>query len=417
MATLIVPDLDLGYPTLGPAVKDFIEERLTFGPGSLAGQPAVLDDEKTAALYRAYEVYPRGHELAGRRRFHRVAIEWAKGKAKTEWAAWLAIVELHPEAPARCDGFDAHGNPVGRPVVSPYIPMMAASEEQVSDLAYFVVKAILEESGDADLFDIGLDRILRLDSRGRAAGRMVPVAGAPNSRDGALTTFQNFDEPHRLYLPTARAAHETMTQNLTKRPMEDPWSLYTSTAGQPGQNSVEEELRQEAEELVQGIEKEAQLVTALLSQPLSLPSDTEAIDSTDKEISGPQDNQLEVAQGQAETIDAEADSSTLAPPTAPVNVNYDSEMELDSLEVPSSNGPEKGDEAIDNDSIEVPASFASDRDVEGEGEVANVKDEGDDGDEKEEPPKESETVTIKRQETEDDNRDVILIRTKDGGRL
>ena len=75
MATLIVPELDLSFPTLGPAIKDFIEERLTFGPGSLEGQPAVLDDEKSAALYRLYEVYPRGHELAGMRRFHRGAIE------------------------------------------------------------------------------------------------------------------------------------------------------------------------------------------------------------------------------------------------------------------------------------------------------------------------------------------------------
>lgn len=604
MATLIVPKLELEYPTLGPAIKDFIEERLTFGPGSLSGQPAVLDDEKTAALYRAYELWPQGHELAGRRRFHRAGIEWAKGKAKalaldtpiptptgwttmgelrpgdfvfdeaglpvrvvavsevfhdhacyrvrfrdgssmvadaghrwytetlgdrrrkpggvrtnyegsvktteqiaatltrkdgasrhripvpaplqlphrdlpvdpwilgmwlgdgrtddaefsmhpgdhahflervaaanyfaappkidsrtgtyavrvsmspigrggrrsptltgalrdlgvlgdkhvptgylrasieqrlellrglmdsdgtidaqgsssftntnraladavyellcslgtkptirevrspgrpawkvqvhvhapleifslprklgrmqaapsrtpmsrnrhitsvervpsvptvciavdspshlflagramvpthnTEFAAWVAIAELHPEAPVRCDGFDAYGNPVGRPVRSPYIPMMAASEEQVSDLAYFVAKSMLEEIDDSHYFDIGLDRILRMDSRGRADGRMLPVAGAPNSRDGALTTFQNFDEPHRLYLPTARQAHETMTQNLTKRPMEDPWSLYTSTAGQPGQNSVQEDLREEAEEIEDG---------------------------------------------------------------------------------------------------------------------------------------------------------------------
>ena len=50
---------------------DFIEERATFGPGDLAGEPAVISQEKRAIIYRAYEVYPKGHKLAGRRRFPR----------------------------------------------------------------------------------------------------------------------------------------------------------------------------------------------------------------------------------------------------------------------------------------------------------------------------------------------------------
>ncbi|MBN7551809.1 large terminase, partial [Mycobacteroides abscessus subsp. abscessus] len=69
MAVLIVPPLDLSYPTLGPQVCQFIEERMVFGPGSLSGQPARLDDEKRGIIYRLYEIYPQGHRLAGRRRF------------------------------------------------------------------------------------------------------------------------------------------------------------------------------------------------------------------------------------------------------------------------------------------------------------------------------------------------------------
>lgn len=252
MAVLIVPPLDLSYPTLGPELAQFITERCVFGPGSLAGRPAILDDEKLAALYRLYEIYPQGHRLAGRRRFQRGSIEWRKGMAKTEFAAWVALVELHPEAPARCDGFDADGDPVGRPVVQPYIPMMAVTEEQVSELAYGVLKYVVEEGPDADLFDASLDRIVRLDYRGRADGKVVPVSNSPGSRDGALTTFQHFDEPHRLYLPSAKHAHETMAANLTKRPLEDPWALYTSTAGQPGQNSIQEDVRAEAEAIDRG---------------------------------------------------------------------------------------------------------------------------------------------------------------------
>lgn len=252
MSVLIVPRLDLSFPTLGPALADFIEDRFVFGPGSLAGLPAKLDDEKRGALYRLYEVYPQGHRLEGRRRFQRGSLEWRKGLAKTEFAAWVCGVELHPEAPVRCDGFDAFGQPVGRPVAYPYIPMMATTEEQVSELAYGVLKYVLEESADADLFDISLERIVRLNDRGRADGMAVPVSNSPGSRDGALTTFQHFDEPHRLFLPRQLAAHETMSANLTKRPMEDPWAFYTSTAGEPGQNSIQEQVRGEAEKIDRG---------------------------------------------------------------------------------------------------------------------------------------------------------------------
>lgn len=260
MAVLIVPELDdQPWPTLGPQLVEFIEERCVFGPGSFAGQPAVLDAEKKAALYRFYEVNPQSHTLPGRRRFKRAGIEWRKGLAKTELMAWIAFCELHPEAPVRCDGFDANGRPVGKPVAFPYIPMMATSEEQVSELAYGVLKYVVEEGPDAELFDSGLDRIIRLGPRGQNEGAAVPVSNAPNSRDGALTTFQAFDEPHRLYLPNQKHAHETMTANLEKRVLEDPWSLYASTAGQPGQDSIQEDLRKEAEDIAKGLIEDPQM--------------------------------------------------------------------------------------------------------------------------------------------------------------
>lgn len=260
MAVLIVPELDEEpWPTLGPEIAAFIEDRAIFGPGSFAGRPATLDIEKRAALYRMYEVYPMGHKYAGRRRFKRAGIEWRKGLAKTEFAAWVAFCELHPEAPVRGDGFDSHGNPVGKPVEFPYIPMVAVTEEQVSELAYGVLKYVVEEGPDAHLFDSGLDRIIRLSARGQNDGQCVPVANAPNSRDGALTTFQMFDEPHRLYLPNHKAAHETMTANLEKRVLEDPWSLYTSTAGKPGQNSIQEDMRHEAEAIDRGEVEDPQM--------------------------------------------------------------------------------------------------------------------------------------------------------------
>ena len=63
--------------------------RAIHGPGDLRGKKPVIDVEKAALIDRMYQVYPRDHPRAGRRRFKRVAISLRKGSAKTELAAWV----------------------------------------------------------------------------------------------------------------------------------------------------------------------------------------------------------------------------------------------------------------------------------------------------------------------------------------
>lgn len=266
MGLLVVPPWDADeepWPTLGPQLCDFIEDRGVYGPGSLQGQPYEIDPEFRAFLYRCYEVYPKivskafagsgpglivrqPHPQAGRRRFKRAGMSVRKGLAKTEKMALVVECELHPEGPVRCDGFDARGEPVGRPVRAPYIPMLAVTIEQVEELAYGALKYMIENGPDADLFDVSLERITRLDERGREDGKAVPLSNSPGARDGARTTCNAFDEPHHLYLPRQKKAHTTMDANLPKRPLEDPWSLYVGTAGQPGQDSIAEDLHTDA---------------------------------------------------------------------------------------------------------------------------------------------------------------------------
>ncbi|HEX5594143.1 MAG TPA: hypothetical protein VFX35_12450, partial [Solirubrobacterales bacterium] len=249
MSTFVVPALDTEpWPTLGPQVCDFIEDNLVFGPGDLRGEPAVIDAETRGLIYRMYEVYPQSHPQAGRRRFKRVAISLRKGTAKTEKSAWITAVELHPEGPVRCDGFDANGEPVGVAVRDPYIPLVAVTEEQTEELAYAALMAILEEGPLVDDFDIGLERITRIDGTGRA----VALASAPNARDGARTTFEPFDETHRWILPRLVSAHSTMLGNIPKRKLADAWSLETTTAFVPGEGSVAEGTWEYAELVAKG---------------------------------------------------------------------------------------------------------------------------------------------------------------------
>lgn len=246
MSTLVWPPMDGElWPTLGPQVVARIESTLVFGPGDLRGEPAKVDDEKAALIYRAYEVYPKGHPQEGRRRFKRVAWSLRKGLAKTELAAWIAAIELDPEGPVRCDGWRKSGKtwePVGRPVRDPYIPMLAFTEEQTEDLAYAALMVVIGEGPNADAYDIGLQRIMRKGGDGKA----VALSGSPNARDGARTTFQHFDEPHRFTSERLRSAHRTMEANLPKRKLADAWSLATTTAYAPGEASVAEALMDEA---------------------------------------------------------------------------------------------------------------------------------------------------------------------------
>lgn len=262
MSILTVPDLEEDeWPTLGPQVCSYIETYLVFGPGDLRGKRAELDDEKRALIYRCYEIYPEGAKdangkpIAGRRRFRRVGLSLQKGSAKTELAAWIAAVELAPDGPVRCDGYDAYHRPVGRPVMDPYIPMVAYTEEQSEDLAYAALKTILELSPISSMFDIGMERIIRASGDGRAAA----LAGAPDSRDGARTTFSHKDETHRWTLERLRRAHRTMLANLPKRLLADPWELETTTAYVPGENSVAEQTANYARDVAEGKIKDSRL--------------------------------------------------------------------------------------------------------------------------------------------------------------
>ncbi len=244
-----VPPMDAEpYPSLGGQVCDWIEDNLVFGPGDLRGEPARLDDEKRALIWRMYEVNPQGHPQAGRRRFRRCALVVRKGWAKTELSAWLTAAELHPDGPVRTHGWDGHGNPIGGPVTDPYIPMVAYTEEQSEELAYGALRVILGLSRVRDDFDIGIERIMRVTGDGKA----VPLAGAPDARDGARTTYQVFDETHRHTLPRLRMAHRTMLANLPKRKLSDPWALEITTAHAPGEGSVAEDTMEYARQVADG---------------------------------------------------------------------------------------------------------------------------------------------------------------------
>lgn len=259
------------WPTLGPFVCAWIEAELCHGPGDLLGTRVTLTEEQRAWIFSFYEVHPpeietrKGQVIsksanprAGRRRFQRCALSLRKGSSKTEFAAWLAAAELHPDGPVRCAGFETVRGvlmPIPRPVRDPYIPMISYSEEQTEELAYGALRRILEESPVGNDFDIGLQRIMRRNGAGKAEA----VSASPNARDGARTTFQHADETHRFTLDSLKAGWTVMLANMAKRPLADPWALETTTAPEPGAGSVAESTMEYARSVLAGRATNSQL--------------------------------------------------------------------------------------------------------------------------------------------------------------
>lgn len=254
-------NLDI-WPTLGPQVCDFLEERLVYGPGPVSGEPYKVRDDVRYILYRAYEHYPEGYtieygdetvELSGRRHFNKVAVSLPKGSSKTEVMALVSLMELHPDAPVRFNGYDPSapgGLAPGRSVVSPFIPLLAPTKDQLDDLAYGAVKTIAQNIDDAALFDVTNERVL---INGEGESKILPVAASAGRLDGLKPTFQGIDEPHRLFTDRHRASYATMGNNLPKRAVDDPWELTCTTAGDPAEPSIARDQYQGGLKAAQGL--------------------------------------------------------------------------------------------------------------------------------------------------------------------
>lgn len=156
----------------------------------------------------------------------------------TELMAIIALLELHPDAPIRFNGYDPDaegGLAPGRSVMSPFIPLLAPTLEQLKDLAYGAAMEIVKDIDDAALFDPNKERIM---INGEGESKIIPVAASAGRLDGQKPTFQGIDESHRMVEDRHIAAVTTIENNLRKRFADDPWQLSTTTAGDPGEPSM-----------------------------------------------------------------------------------------------------------------------------------------------------------------------------------
>lgn len=263
------------FPSLGHQLVQWYETYLVHGPGDVMGDPIELDDEFYEFIVRAYRLDPD----TGRRVYRRAFLSRAKGRAKSELAGMMTCGEAL--AGVRFAGWDAHGEPVGRPVKTPYIRCLATEEGQSGntfDNVSSMMAHIAERHGDT-FPGIDFGRSAQTSSRillHASHGEIVPSTASGASKDGGKETFAVFDETHLYILPELRRMHDTVRRNLRKRREAEPWCLETSTMYRPGEESVAEHTHNYHLKIVEGRVKE----TGLLFDHREAPPD---VDLSDRE--------------------------------------------------------------------------------------------------------------------------------------
>jgi phage terminase large subunit-like protein len=247
------------FPSLGPALVQWYETYLVHGPGDVMGDPIEIDDEFYEFLVRAYRLDPE----TGRRVYRRAFLSRAKGRAKSELAGMMVCGEAL--APVRFAGWDAYGEPVGRPVKTPFIRCLATEEGQSGntfDNVSTMMAHLVEKHGDT-FPGIDFGRSSQTSSRillHAQHGEIVPSTASGASKDGGKETFAVFDETHLYTLPELRRMHDTVRRNLRKRREAEPWCLETSTMYRPGEESVAERTHAYHQAIVEGRVKEKGLL-------------------------------------------------------------------------------------------------------------------------------------------------------------
>ena len=224
------------YPSLGRLLLDWWEEFLP-SPRD-PSEPLYFTDEQARILIAWYQIDPR----TGKRVYRRGASRRSKGWGKSPLEAAKAIAEL--AGPVRFDGWDANGEPVGRPWgtqgdPNAWVQIGAVSEDQTENTHSVIHEFLTANDGraaDALKIDAGLTRSYLRD--GDRQGKLEPVTAAAGSREGQPITYAVLDETH---LWTPRNGGVKLAKTLRRNVAKMGGTTYeTTNSFVPGEQTVAE---------------------------------------------------------------------------------------------------------------------------------------------------------------------------------
>ncbi len=222
------------FPTLGYQVAEWIEAFCVIPDGDRQGQPYRLTTEMLWFLLRFYRLHPQAVVEEGRPSapfvYRGGQLMRAQKWGKSPFGGSACLGEAF--GPVIFDGWDANGEPVGRPHPTPWIQVVATSEEQ-TDNVWMAIYEMASRGPIADIpgIDIGL-----LDINLPSGGKIEPRSASGRARLGARLTFADFDEPHLMTESNGGVLLvTTMKRNIGG--MGGRW-LETTNAFDPSERSI-----------------------------------------------------------------------------------------------------------------------------------------------------------------------------------
>lgn len=225
------PTVENEIPTLGWIAIAWMKAYLAT-PDATEYAPFIPYLEQEDFILRWYALHPDGS-----RRFHRGVLGRPRGWGKSPLLAALACVEAL--APVLFDGWDADGQPVGRPWASvrkPWVHVAAVSDDQTRNTWEPILDMLGPEAPVHDEYNIDvMETFITLPKR----GRIMAVTSAARTVKGARAHFAVLDQTEE-WVPSNGGPKlaRTMRTNAAKvggTTLESP-NAYT-----PGEDSVAEE--------------------------------------------------------------------------------------------------------------------------------------------------------------------------------
>lgn len=283
--------------SLGWLAVWWIETFVVHGRGGVAGKPIRYGDE-----YTSFDVNCYALEKSGKRMYNAAFFSRPKGTDKSGVAAALALFEAF--GPCRFAGWAkggelyeflgktyvySKGEPMGQPVVSPMVRIMATEEGQTGNTYESIYFNLTDDAAPLSQLvkvynvDVGKTRVLMNNKI-----VIQPSTAGSASKDGGLETFVVFDESHLYNVPELREMFRVVSRNLRKRRKEGSWYIETTTMYAPGEESIAEETYQQADALEEGRTRRAgrllfdhRWADVESLEPIKVPIDPENFDRSD----------------------------------------------------------------------------------------------------------------------------------------
>jgi hypothetical protein len=228
------PDDPFPFPTLGYLIAEWIEAHCVIPDGYRQGEPWVCTREQLTFLAHFYRLWPTAQPWPSPRNlmFYGGQLRRSQKWGKDPFGATITLAEAL--GPARFDGWDRDGQPVGAPYPTPYIPILGVSEDQ-TDNTYRPLLTMLTHPKSPLANEVDIDPGKTRIELPRVDGTIEPVTSSPTSRLGQRMSFAPMTEPH---LWTKRNGGRDLGANVKRNiaGMDGRW-LELTNAWDPSQDS------------------------------------------------------------------------------------------------------------------------------------------------------------------------------------